>query len=613
VKNEQWPIKFLVALLNANSIIKPKFQRKKKWDILPKKDKTNPNEKDFIKFLYKTQNSVFPITFGIDNNILSNIDGNNRINAIYHFITKPFEIFPEYLDEIVEFIQCNVDSIKAQTDIITIFKLLSYTEIINFKYNRFFVDTKREELYKTYLKTKRDEFEPLIEKLQTKLRINGEYDFDQSVKISINKFEGYTTDELCETFEEINKYNSKLTEIELLACKLYNINDFSVKDPVIKTHIQETLKNFYKDKATDEVLCCYKYTTEDKINAYDFMVGFQNYAHSCCELIEEVNSEGLSLFFKIYKTMFGNFDRTFTTENITVFIEKIIQSLDILNMVKSTIFTEKLSSLGKAFETCNKTVSSLQKNSVYLIIISIIGYKNNGTADKTIINSIEKTILYHFFVKDIHDKEQRNIFKQFDGIYYDAGGAYIDTEASKLYKTPSNISNRITTEKMRDILNVLLKENIREKLYEVRANGRDKFEKRRSRRFYEKTLIYYYYKNKIPIDFLANNVFWIEHIAPFGSEWIDTIDIERLGNIIPIIDKINSKRGKKHISEYKTLDTMGFIRFISDMIPSDETYNKFVEYKGDKPNIFDCSAYDDFCSKNENIYRDNFITCVFSI
>ena len=89
VKNEQWPITELIYRINKAGITKPKFQRKKKWTKLPLKKKTAPNEKDYINFLFEHCNSVAAITFGqdtINNEIkLSNIDGNNRINAISNF------------------------------------------------------------------------------------------------------------------------------------------------------------------------------------------------------------------------------------------------------------------------------------------------------------------------------------------------------------------------------------------------------------------------------------------------------------------------------------------------------------------------------------------------
>ena len=112
VINEQWYVKILINKINNTEINKPKFQRKKKWYILPKKENNpnnkSPNEKSYIEFLFEVKNSVHAITFGqnMDSNKLTytNIDGNNRLNAIKHFIDKPFDIFPEYLNKLFDFI-----------------------------------------------------------------------------------------------------------------------------------------------------------------------------------------------------------------------------------------------------------------------------------------------------------------------------------------------------------------------------------------------------------------------------------------------------------------------------------------------------------------------------
>ena len=103
IKNEQWYVKDLISKILNKKISKPKFQRRKKWNIMPS-NVNNPNEHSYIKFLFKTKNSVHAITFGQETSsnsvTFSNIDGNNRINAIQHFMTKPFEIFPYYLDDL---------------------------------------------------------------------------------------------------------------------------------------------------------------------------------------------------------------------------------------------------------------------------------------------------------------------------------------------------------------------------------------------------------------------------------------------------------------------------------------------------------------------------------
>ena len=45
IKNEQWTVRELLNKVENKFIHKPKYQRKKKWDVIRKKDK-NPNIQD---------------------------------------------------------------------------------------------------------------------------------------------------------------------------------------------------------------------------------------------------------------------------------------------------------------------------------------------------------------------------------------------------------------------------------------------------------------------------------------------------------------------------------------------------------------------------------------
>ena len=45
VKNEQWSVKSLAHKVESKEIYKPKYQRKRKWDILPKKENV-PNVRE---------------------------------------------------------------------------------------------------------------------------------------------------------------------------------------------------------------------------------------------------------------------------------------------------------------------------------------------------------------------------------------------------------------------------------------------------------------------------------------------------------------------------------------------------------------------------------------
>ena len=120
-----------------------------------------------------------------------------------------------------------------------------------------------------------------------------------------------------------------------------------------------------------------------------------------------------------------------------------------------------------------------------------------------------------------------------------------------------------------------------------------------------------YYKNKVPNEFL-NKYYWVEHIFPFSSSWENDLDIDRLGNIIPIQNELNSKRNNKHISEYEKYDEDNFIGYIKDIIPSNDIYNKIISHELKKPNIYDYKLYNELCDSNEKIYVDNCIKYLFN-
>ena len=126
---------------------------------------------------------------------------------------------------------------------------------------------------------------------------------------------------------------------------------------------------------------------------------------------------------------------------------------------------------------------------------------------------------------------------------------------------------------------------------------------------HEKILLYYYYVNNIPTKFLKHN-FWIEHMFPFSCSWENQIDIDRLGNIMPIINTINKDRGNKNIREYKKLDEEGFLQFIK-IIPSEKLYDEIVSEENRKPHIEDSEKYNIHCSENEKKLIDSFLGVMF--
>tara|TARA_B110001450_G_scaffold152131_1_gene141948 strand:- start:2987 stop:4837 length:1851 start_codon:yes stop_codon:yes gene_type:complete len=612
VKNEQWFIKNFMSDLHNDKIIKPRFQRKKKWSVLPSKNRT-PNEKEYIEFLFKTENSVHPITFGKTGNIYSNIDGNNRINAIEHFMRKPFEVFPDHLKELDIFIndiQNQEEKYKLDKEekskLKDIFRELSYNEIISFKYHKYFRNNGYEDLYLKKLKQYRDDFEPVIEKTQNKLKLKNDSSFDEVV-INVNIFEEYTTDELCNIFESINKYSTRLTETELLSSSLFNYTDFRINDKVFKTELDQHIKKYYEEKAEKEVLKCFEYNeNKDEPSAFDFIVGFQNLCNEKYNLIRKSDTDGMSLYFKLYNTLYNGFIDTFTTENVNKFIDKVIYACEILKELENFIFTDNINE--KLFnKQCREKIKTLKKNNMYIIISCIFGYHNDEIDKSIIINNIEKCLIYHFIVGDLKNKEEKEYYRNSDSISYRAGGSFIDSKAKKILFEPNEISNKITRKSFNSLLDLLYSEANEP---EMKKSGKQK--RRRVLKFYEKTLMFYYYKQSIPTNILKNK-FSIEHICPYSCSWEGEIDMDRPGNLIPVIDTENSGRGNGPISYYR-MNNSPLYEYTKDIIPDDEKYNNIIEYQDkSSPNIINNELFNSMCKDNEEIYKKKFIDNIFRL
>ena len=607
VKNEQWTVKTLIAKINNGEISKPQFQRKRKWSIIPDpKNEKTPNDKYYIQFLFNTENSVHAITFGQDPTssgiYFSNIDGNNRINAIMRFMETPFKTFNTHLDELKMFIDGLTNLELADKESLKqIFSTMSYYEIMHFKYQKYFKDHNHDSLYDK-IKIHRDEFEPVIEKLQAKLTIRDREHFDTNVKINVNIFEGYNTDELNKTFEDINKYSGNLTETELLACRLYKETNFVIADLPFKTELDLCITEYYMNKAEGEVLNCYVYDpAKSNINAHDFIVGFQLLCSTKYAFIDKPDVDELSLFFKLYKGLYGSYSGTFTSENVNAFKDKVVESCNILQRIFSSIFTEKIT--GKLFNnSCKERLTALKKNNMVLLLSSIIGYRNKNDDESVIKNSVEKCLLFHFMLSDLKNKDHRDALKNYDSITYKAGGGVVDIQTKTMLTSPESISIMVTPELFDRLLTQLYDEVNNPYERKIENSDKHKNDKRRHLKFFEKTLMFYYYKEKIPTNMLENE-FSIEHICPNSSEWDGILDKDRTGNLIPIIASMNCSRNNRHISEY---NSKAFCNFIRDIVPSNEEYDKIVCHNR-KPKIIDNELYNAMCVKNEELYKRNFI------
>ena len=311
-----------------------------------------------------------------------------------------------------------------------------------------------------------------------------------------------------------------------------------------------------------------------------------------------------------YFLNYGNYYTKILIKHLPIndFIEKINYSCEILKQTISYIFTDKINI--KLFnKTCQDKLKTLKKNNLFILISSIIGFKRKNKNKDIVINNLSKCLVYHFFVSDIKEKTKRDFFQNNDSITFKAGGQFIENETKNLLKNPENISNKIDKDSFNNLLDHLFDES---KLPHVRKldNGKNKNDKRRKLRFFEKTLMFFYYKSKIPSDMLDND-FSIEHICPNSSEWEGELDKDRTGNLIPIISTINFSRGNKHIKYYYNTDEgKNFFKFIENIIPKNNVYNNIIEHDK-RPKIKNNKEFNKMCKNNEKIYKENIINCLF--
>lgn len=614
IDTQKWSINDLIIKHDKKEILKPKFQRKQKWLKLPDNTKeTIPNERKYIEFLYEYKHGVHPIIFGKINNLYYNIDGNNRINAITNFLKKPFDLFEDYLDEINKFIEKKFITQTEIQDIKEVFKNLSYNELLQFRYKDFKIKLQGycDDYYNKILLKYQDEFEGHIENLQNKLKINN-YDFMTQVNLSVNIFENYELSDLCNIFENINKYNTKLTDTELLASKLYHINNFEITNKDFLIKIKEIVKNYCHELKNNknETLVLYEYDENDSLTVFDIMIGFQNYAATKTNFIEQFNNKGIQIIFKIWKTIYKDIDNSFTNENINNFIEVYIRTIEILEEISNKIFNNFLN---KIIENKESSLKFIRTNLSYIIFVSIIGFLNNNYDKEIIIKTMEKNILFNLFIKDLHNSEDKfkfNTINTFGNV--SIGLLSLEKYLRNIYENPHILLTNISEEDFRSLCNKLIKENIKQ----ISCNTKQSRRKRRNRKFFEVILLSYYY-NKIHITPINNYYIDLsyDHIIPFITIYKDfEIDIDRLGNIIPNTKEMRNERNNKPIYIYKTSSFNkynNFITNINELIPSDDIINKIMIYNDKKTEITNYNIYNQICEKNENIYINNIINLLY--
>ena len=618
VTNTSWSVEKLILCINDNSITKPKFQREKSWIIQPDGNNRKANYREFIDFLFKNRNSVSPISFGeiIEDRGKKyvNVDGNNRLNAIYAFINTPFLIYPEYVKDITEIINILPINDDKKKKIRHFFETMSYNTLSRFRrFSSLYKGDETFDIFENLKKKNIDKFEQKLEQIQKELLIFEQDCFDKVVMININLFTNADYSMLSTIFENINKHPNSLSDSEILASVLFNTT-ITVKDKHLKLHIINYVKDFYNDKDKDEILSGHTINKDNiddyKLNAFDVLVGLQKHYHTTyLKIIGDFNSKGISLFFKLYKYCYLKLDKnSFTDDNVNEFISYITECCDILldcyQYIFPDVFLEKSQKVFNTNTLLHKI--ALKTNQLFIIFTYLINNLKKKVDIEKIKDEIQLVIVYHSCVREVKDKETKELLFNYDIMHFKGAGAIITNLAKELETTL--ISKKITKKKFEKVMQILINESNNPITYKTKTARA----KRRNLKLIDKLLSSFYYRTYMSKKFY-NNKFSNEHIVPWSSRCIDEneeYDLDRVGNMVPMISGLNSGRKNNHINYYSK-NKPKFVKLL-DVIPSNKDYDAIMNH--DKKRIFikNIKKYNEMCEKNEKKYLDNFLKEIFA-
>lgn len=616
IKNDTWTPSELLEKIKY--IKKPKFNRDKVWITNPqkgkKKTKAKPNYEEFLEFLFKTKNSVSAISLGVyfnkNEKFYHAIDGNNRINAIISFLNCPYDIFSKYYDDVLQYIN-NIEKDKMDDKV----KELCKSKIMKLTYKELSTFRRLDDIIPEDIEINRGitrDIEKRMIDIQKQLRSSDGLPYDTSIKLVINELENGTNKEYCKIFEDINKYSNTLSQNELLAATLFESRIIILNED-LKCKIIQKIKEYYDNRGKEEVLETYAMDLDYNmdISAYDFIVGFENYCSEKYEVFDNFQSEGISLFFKIFGYLYGSIEKeNFTEQNVNDFIGKILFSCEIISEAYKAIMPKNIDDNIFNVSSQNDTFKLIAKNPMSILFVSVIS--NQTKLDtKHIIKIVRKVIIYHILCNKLYLKgvadEIVEYIKSHDKLEFTSGGSYIDNMCKTILETDSMKIFDISREQFEKLLNECLHSCLNEKLYSEKNTKR----KQRYLNFLDKILVSNFYNKKMS-NFYLTKKYSIEHISPYSSRWENEvqIDIDRLGNLFPTLDGINKSRQNKNLEIYYNETNKDFTKNVDELLP--KNYSDINKYEDKKTTIIDVNKYNDYCVRNEKLYIKTLVDDIFS-
>lgn len=595
-ESTQWTVDKLVQYINNKRVQKPQCQRKKKWQIL--NNGKSPNYQDYINFLYNTCHTIEVISMAkqIDENrneIFINIDGNNRINAIYYFYHYPLKIKRENFITLRENPSCQFVEFLENINYPDFMHIRRLGKYINESKNSEII-----ELWESFSNDKKEEIENDLEIAQRGLKVIDNNDFHLAVQVNLIIFRDTSETELSKIFESINKNNNPLEKSDILAATLMTSKDFSLDhDKAFKIKLLGELKKYYEVKNFGEILVCYTSTDDSsyRMNGNEFLIAYHNYCSEQYKFLRKFDGKYFDLFHKLFEfkeIFYELIPSCFTTDKVNYFVNKVNNALELINKSMTKIYpnTIELSQFVDKYPLFSKNV-------MYILIVGTIlintHYEKNVRKERIIDGILKKILYFHFLIDSLPD-EDKPFFKQYDDLYFGgSAGSIVYQQVIRFVKDPKNFGIEVTEERILLILEKLV----------LKYNKPTTFEmKKKTRRNLELPYIFLYsiyYNNKVPIEYTKRKQN-VDHIFPFSSKWGEgEIDLDRIGNLIIIDGVLNVNRNNRSIDFYyqENPDLMTCLNY-----PTIEEYNSIARHDKRGCEIINVEEYNIITANLEREY-----------
>lgn len=561
----QWSIETFRDQYEKGLLLKPRIQRKKRWDL----HKMNK----YIGFIQTYKNAVMP--FLISEVILEGVkkyyifDGNNRSNTILDFYESPLSF------ELVALPASFSKEMKLKLKTFSLEKLLD-RKLTFHKVCRE-MEIKVEDL--TNVSTLEDDWQTMIEDLDA-LKFG-------DIKLDMTIFSHLTTEQMCHIYESINEGGVKLSKQELLASSTSRmlftkttLHSFDELKHLIETQYYEDMNSTEKLKIVED--------SKGSLNLFEVLVAFQYKLHVMypycipepCSFSKETD---LDMVFRLYKYITRmEFDKAPSPAILNTFLNQIETACKIIDTIYTQYFNPNI--------PCNeiKKYLKVQKNVAILLIVYVIDATIHSISLKLIQSNLSRVILYHELMSTYKEKEgiRTKLSLPPDFIRYEAGGLFVQNQVQKI-----QASHTFEFVPTKEQLEVLLKDRCQEDLEE----GVEKA-KRRPLTKAQAIALSVFYGTQIP-SIKMKDPQNKDHIVPYSTTCsLGPYDIHRLGNLQLISESLNKSRGAKPITD-AWIEEKGLIY---QFYPKESEYGTICDHKV----IKDLEAYNAMCSSREAKYME---------